>query len=95
VELLPLYEGLVGDTPGFSSIDFAELDAVQLSELFPEFAEAASSCKFRECLHRKEPGCEVKKRVEEGTIAQTRYDNYLQFLLEVENRRSIYKKKKE
>lgn len=93
VELLPLYDGLVADTPGFSSIDFLEMETTELPKQFPEFVEASSSCKFRECMHRKEPGCEVKSRVEAGTIAQTRYDNYLQFLLEIENRRPIYKKK--
>ncbi|MGM0218865.1 ribosome small subunit-dependent GTPase A [Enterococcus sp. AZ126] len=93
VELLPLYDGLVADTPGFSSIDFLEMEATDLPKQFPEFVKVSSSCKFRECMHRKEPGCEVKKCVEEGTIAQSRYDNYLQFLLEIENRRPIYKKK--
>ncbi|MEI5994161.1 ribosome small subunit-dependent GTPase A [Candidatus Enterococcus mansonii] len=93
VELLPLYDGLVADTPGFSSIDFLEMETTELPKQFPEFVEASASCKFRECMHRKEPGCEVKQRVEAGTIAQTRYDNYLQFLLEIENRRPIYKKK--
>ncbi|MBL1228364.1 ribosome small subunit-dependent GTPase A [Enterococcus sp. BWB1-3] len=94
VELIPLYEGLVADTPGFSSIDFLEMDAVELPKQFPEFVKAAPHCKFRECMHRKEPGCEVKKQVETGEIAQTRYDNYLQFLSEIEDRRPIYKKKK-
>lgn len=94
VELIPLYEGLVADTPGFSSIDFLEMDATRLPKLFPEFLAAAPYCKFRECMHRKEPGCEVKKQVAEGLIAQTRYDNYLQFLLEIEQRRPVYNKKK-
>ena len=95
VELIPLYDGLVADTPGFSSIDFLEMSAVDLPKQFPEFLAASVDCKFRECMHRKEPNCEVKRRVEAGTIAQSRYDNYLQFLLEIENRRPIYKKKKE
>lgn len=93
VELLPIYEGLVADTPGFSSIDFLEIEANELPKQFPEFVTAAHLCKFRECMHRKEPGCEVKRQVETGMIAQTRYDNYLQFLLEIENRRPLYKKK--
>jgi ribosome biogenesis GTPase len=93
VELLPLYDGLVADTPGFSSIDFLEMTLTELPKRFPEFVEAAPACKFRECMHHKEPGCEVKRQVETGAIAQTRYDNYLQFRLEIENRRPIYKKK--
>ena len=61
-------------------------------ELIPLY-DAASRCKFRECMHHKEPGCEVKRQVEAGTIATSRYENYLQFLMEIENRRPVYKKK--
>ena len=94
VELIPLYDGLVADTPGFSSIDFLEMEAVELPRQFPEFVEAAPHCKFRECMHRKEPGCEVKRQVTDGEIAQSRYANYLQFLAEIEDRRPVYKKRK-
>ncbi|WP_427813557.1 ribosome small subunit-dependent GTPase A [Enterococcus sp. 22-H-5-01] len=94
VELLDLFDGLVADTPGFSSIDFLEIAADELPKEFPEFRAAAPACRFRECRHVKEPGCEVKQQVETGEIAQTRYDNYLQFLQEIENRRPIYKKNK-
>ena len=94
VELLPIYDGLVADTPGFSSIDFLTIEAGELPRQFPEFVEASAHCKFRECMHAKEPGCEVKQRVETGDIAQTRYDNYLQFLQEIEKRKPMYTKKK-
>ncbi|MGO3610441.1 MAG: ribosome small subunit-dependent GTPase A [Enterococcus sp.] len=94
VELLYLFDGLVADTPGFSSIDFLEISAEELPKEFPEFRSAAPRCRFRECRHVKEPGCEVKRLLEEGQIAQTRYDNYLQFLQVIEKRRPIYKKNK-
>jgi ribosome biogenesis GTPase len=94
VELLPLFDGLVADTPGFSSIDFLETEAVVLSEEFPEMRAASQFCKFRECLHLHEPDCEVKKRVESGEIMTSRYEDYLQFLSEIENRKPIYQKKK-
>ncbi|MBU5366274.1 ribosome small subunit-dependent GTPase A [Enterococcus devriesei] len=93
VELLDLFDGLVADTPGFSSIEFLELTVEELPKEFPEFRAAAPKCRFRECRHVKEPGCEVKRQVEAGEIAQSRYDNYLQFLQEIEKRRPIYKKK--
>lgn len=93
VELLPLYDGLVADTPGFSSIDFLTIEKTELPKQFPEFVSASNHCRFRECMHAKEPGCEVKRQVETGEIAQTRYENYLQFLQEVENRKPIYSKK--
>ncbi|ANK59375.1 ribosome small subunit-dependent GTPase A [Loigolactobacillus backii] len=79
VELLPLFGGLVADTPGFSALNLAEIDLEELGRLFPEFMQAAPLCKFRECQHDKEPGCEVKRQVEAGTILKSRYENYLQF----------------
>ncbi|MGZ7246625.1 ribosome small subunit-dependent GTPase A, partial [Streptococcus pyogenes] len=39
-----------------------------------------------------EPGCAVKLALETGQVAQSRYDNYLQFLSEIENTRETYKK---
>ncbi|MFV0559899.1 MAG: ribosome small subunit-dependent GTPase A [Enterococcus sp.] len=94
VELLPLYDGLVADTPGFSSIDFLTVEANELPKLFPEFVRASRDCRFRECMHVKEPGCAVKQQVEEQKIAMSRYENYLQFLQEIEKRRPVYTKRK-
>ncbi len=94
VELIPIAEGLVADTPGFSSIDFLEIEARELPKQFPEFVEASHDCRFRECMHINEPQCAVKERVESGEIATTRYENYVQFLEEIEKRRPVYRKKK-
>lgn len=94
VELLEIGGGLVADTPGFSSLEFQDITLQELPRMFPEFVKAAPFCKFRECQHVNEPGCEVKHRVESGEIAPTRYANYLQFLEEIEKRRPIYKKNK-
>lgn len=94
VELLPICDGLVADTPGFSSIDFLEIEAVELPKLFPDFLAVAANCRFRECMHLNEPDCAVKQGVAANEIADTRYKNYVQFLEEIENRRPVYKKKK-
>lgn len=93
VELIPIADGLVADTPGFSSIDFLEIEARELPKQFPEFVEASVDCRFRECMHMNEPQCEVKKQVEEGKIATTRYEDYQQFLEEIEKRKPIYRRK--
>ncbi len=93
VELIPIADGLVADTPGFSSIDFLEIEARELPKQFPEFVEASVDCRFRECMHINEPQCEVKKQVEEGKIATTRYEDYQQFLEEIEKRKPIYRRK--
>lgn len=94
VELLSICDGLVADTPGFSSIDFLEIEAVELPKLFPDFLAVAANCRFRECMHLNEPDCAVKQGVAANEIAETRYKNYVQFLEEIENRRPVYKKKK-
>lgn len=94
VELIDMFGGLVADTPGFSSIDFLEMTLDELPKRFPEFVEASQYCKFRECKHRHEPKCEVKKRVETGDILASRYDHYLQFYEEIDKRKPMYKKNK-
>lgn len=93
VELIELNGGLVADTPGFSSIDFLEIELNDLPKQFPEFVEASDFCKFRECQHQKEPKCEVKNRVESGEIIASRYKDYLQFYEEVKTRKPKYNKK--
>ncbi|AQP54063.1 ribosome small subunit-dependent GTPase A [Vagococcus penaei] len=93
VELIPISGGLVADTPGFSSIDFLEMDTTELPKCFPDFLAVADNCKFRECQHRKEPKCAVKAGVADEMILDSRYNNYLQFYDEIANRKPIYRKK--
>lgn len=79
VTLLNVDDALIADTPGFSSYEDFTMMKEQLPQLFPEMRAIAPECKFRGCLHLKEPGCAVKTAVEHGKIMQTRYDNYVQF----------------
>ncbi|MGI8315073.1 ribosome small subunit-dependent GTPase A [Halobacillus mangrovi] len=90
VELYEIAGGLVADTPGFSSLEFGDLETEQLPECFPEFVEVQDGCKFRGCLHHKEPKCAVKAAVSEGKISEQRYEHYLQFLEEIQNRKPRY-----
>lgn len=94
VELIDVAQGLVADTPGFSSIDFFDLEVTDLPKMFPEFVVLQDACRFRECSHTHEPDCAVKEALAEGKIAQIRYDNYLLFLQELKNQRPTYQKKK-
>ena len=92
-ELLYLGEDtFIMDTPGFSSLFVPKLEPVDLYTLFPEFIEPASNCRFTGCAHHKEPDCGVKQAVEEGSIAQSRYENYLQIYLEMlDNKNNRFK----
>src|SRR6185369_15614539 len=68
VELIDIGGGLVADTPGFSSLEFTDIETEDLTFCFPELAKKSESCKFRGCLHVSEPKCGVKEAVELGEI---------------------------
>lgn len=82
VELYEIGEGFIADTPGFSALDFKDMDKEQLRDTFIEFREY--DCKFRDCMHNKEIGCGIKEAVNEKLILESRYNNYLQYLEELE-----------
>ena len=90
VELIEVNDGLLADTPGFSSFDFETLEKEELSACFPEMAERSNGCKFRECLHLNEPKCAIKAAVEAKEIPEYRYKHYLKFLDEIINRKPRY-----
>ncbi|MEG0075067.1 MAG: ribosome small subunit-dependent GTPase A [Eubacterium sp.] len=90
VELLHLkVGGYLLDTPGFSSLKLdKEIEAEDLRIYFPEFKEG--DCKFKSCLHQKEPGCAVKKQMEMEDISEERYDHYIYLLNEIRNKKREY-----
>jgi len=90
VELVEIHGGLVADTPGFSALQFDSIEAEDLDNCFPEMRERKEGCKFRGCMHDKEPKCAVKEAVEHGEIAVFRYDHYLSFLQEIKSRKPRY-----
>ena len=79
VELHKIYDGFVADTPGFSSLSFEEMTKEDIRDNFIEFNDYKEKCKFRDCMHKNEQICEIKKQVEENNILKSRYDNYINF----------------
>ena len=70
VELFPLNQGSrVADTPGFNRPDLPN-DPRELGMLFPELRDQLEPwpCRFRDCLHRGEPGCGVQRNWERYTL---------------------------
>ncbi|WP_042144924.1 ribosome small subunit-dependent GTPase A [Paucisalibacillus sp. EB02] len=90
VELIEVNDGLVADTPGFSALDFSEIEAEELMNCFPEIRELKEHCKFRGCLHAKEPKCAVKEAEENDIIPKYRYKHYISFLEEIQTRKPRY-----
>ena len=72
------------DTPGIRSLALTGIPPDELAALFPEFAEPAARCRFRDCAHDHEPGCAVRDAVAAGRVATGRHDLYLRLLRENE-----------
>jgi ribosome biogenesis GTPase len=74
--------GYIIDTPGIRAFGLIDLEKSHLAHYFPEMRERMNHCKFHNCLHQNEPGCAVKEAAKQNEIAPSRYQNYLDMLLE-------------
>ena len=90
VELIEINGGLVADTPGFSQLELTDIEESELTDAFIEMKALKSQCRFRGCLHDKEPHCAIKNAVETGEINEFRYQHYLTFLQEIKSRKPRY-----
>ena len=81
--LVPHPSSLI-DTPGIKSFVPYGITKENLADLFPELAEQAPHCRFRNCRHIAEPGCAVMKAVEEGRLAESRIRSYQRMFSEIE-----------
>ena len=80
-ELIPCMGGALLDTPGFSLLEF-QYDPGLAQLGYPEFAAYEGKCRFRECLHDREPGCAVEEAVRQGSISRGRLERYRTLLAE-------------
>ena len=79
VELIELFEGLIADTPGFSSLDFIGMTNEDIRDNFIEFNQYRDKCEYKDCMHISENNCEIKKQLEQKNILESRYQNYIKF----------------
>jgi ribosome biogenesis GTPase len=68
------------DTPGIKGFGLVDMDKEEIGDYFPELFALKSECRFNNCIHLDEPGCAVKKALEEGEIALSRYRSYVQMV---------------
>ena len=74
------FGGFIIDTPGIKGFGLLEMAKEEISHYFPEMFQLLNDCQYYNCTHTHEPGCAVKKAVEEGHIAESRYDTYVGLL---------------
>ena len=73
----------VMDTAGFNLLEAEnDLEPEKLRERYPEFMPYEGKCRFRECLHDREPGCAVAEAAKNGMISTGRLERYRALLAE-------------
>lgn len=82
-------QSTVMDSPGFQEFALAQLNQAELESAMPDFRPYLGKCRFRNCIHRHEPGCAVLQAVEAGHLARSRLD-FFQRILSENSRRGLY-----
>ena len=78
--------GKIIDTPGLREFGLVDISKQELSHYFPEMRVLIGSCQFNNCLHTDEPGCAIKKALEEGLISEERYISYYNILESIDGK---------
>ena len=80
-EMFPLaFGGQIIDTPGIKGFGLVDMEKTEIGDYFPEILALKEGCKFNDCLHLHEPGCAVRLAAENGDLAISRYESYLNFV---------------
>jgi ribosome biogenesis GTPase len=80
-EMHPMpFGGYVIDTPGIRGFGVVDMERNEIYHFFREIFAESKNCRFHNCLHLDEPGCAVRKAVEEGEIDFLRYRSYLNIM---------------
>ncbi len=79
-ELYDINGTFIADTPGFSKIDFYNLDKMAIRDNMKEMFDNLEYCKYSDCMHINENGCHVIELVNKKEILESRYNNYINFI---------------
>ena len=83
---LPLLNAHIIDTPGIREFGLVDIPRQELSHYFPEMRSLLNDCQFNNCLHVNEPGCAIKKALQEGKLSFNRYVSYCMMLDSIEEK---------
>ena len=72
--------GYIIDTPGIKGFGTFDMEVEEIGHYFPEIFRISADCRYGNCTHRNEPGCAVRRAVEEHYISESRYASYLSML---------------
>ncbi len=93
-ELILLEGGaLVIDNPGMRELGILGAES-GIDGSFSDITSLTSSCRYRDCIHTREPGCAVLEAVKSGEINQDHYENYIKLREESEFCQMSYAEKR-
>lgn len=72
--------GHLMDSPGVWEYGLWRLEPEEIAHGFIEFRPFLGKCRFNDCRHQSEPGCEIKHMVQQGRIRDWRHQSYLRLL---------------
>jgi len=80
--------GLLIDTPGMRELQLWG-GTSGMEEIFGDISHLAGQCRFRDCTHETEPGCAIRKAMDEGTLEESRFKSFQKLRKEIayQNRR--------
>ena len=91
-EMYDLKENIrIIDSPGIKGFGLVDISKNELGDYFPEFFKRKMKCKFHNCMHISEPGCEIINEIKNKTISESRYSSYIDLLSD----QNIYRKSDE
>jgi ribosome biogenesis GTPase len=75
------------DSPGVRDFRLWAIQEAELRNGFSEIKKVNGSCRFKDCAHLDEPGCDVQGAVNAGIINGLRYEHYARWLREIRSQR--------
>lgn len=79
----------IADTPGFSMLEIAQYNMIPKKDLlfaFPDLENFSAGCRYNDCSHVREEGCNVICAIENGKIAPSRHTSYKLLFEELKNK---------
>jgi ribosome biogenesis GTPase len=76
--------GIVIDNPGMREVGMTDT-GTGINTLFDEINILAKKCKYVDCAHIHEPGCEVLSLLKSGKLDKDKYSNYINLKNEAEH----------
>lgn len=74
--------GCLIDTPGMRELQLWE-NGESITNGFSDIEALMEQCRFRDCTHKKEPGCAVQEAVSTGELEQKRLQSYFKLKREL------------